>query len=206
MASAATEITITDLDASGKRNVPNGGQVTRRAATRRSSKIMGEGPENESLADEVLDELYRRDLISTIERDYYSGSSTRTEAKAAHLCDDPAVRAAKLVRLLTSPDERVNQAIRVAVTSQSTRKRITSNLFNELGTALILRAVADEPAKTDQVRRYMRHAFGKSVHRAHWQSTARDTDQIEKEALKEVRQSIADATAEEPITFPALEN
>ena len=161
-------------------------------------KPWGEGPENESLADEVLDELYRRDLISATERDYYSGSCTRAEAKAAHLSDDPAVRAAKLVRLLTSPDERVNQAIRVAVTSQSTRKRITSNLFNELATALILRAVADEPAKTDQVRRYMRHAFGKSVHRAHWQSTGRDTDQIEKEALKEVRQSIADATVDEP--------
>ena len=55
-------------------------------------KPWGEGPENESLADEVLDELYRRDLISATQRDYYSGSSTRAEAKAAHLSDDPAVR------------------------------------------------------------------------------------------------------------------
>ncbi len=161
-------------------------------------KPWGEGPENESLADEVLDELYRRDLISAIERDYYSGSITREEAKAAHLSSDPAVRAAQLVRILTSPDQRVNQAIRVAVTSQSTRKRITSTLFNELATALILRAVADEPAKTDQVRRYMRYAFGKSVHRAHWQSTARDADLLVKEALKEVRQSIADASSDDP--------
>jgi hypothetical protein len=161
-------------------------------------KPWGEGPENESLADEVLYELYRRDLISATQRDYYSGSSTRAEAKAAHLSDDPAVRAAELVRLLTSPDQRVIQAIRVAVTSQSTRKRITSNLSNELATALILRAVADEPAKTDQIRRYMRHAFGKSVHQAHWQSTGRDTDLLLKEALKEVRQSIADAGADDP--------
>ena len=86
----------------------------------------------------------------------------------------------------------------MAVTSQSTRKRITSNLSNELATALILRAVADEPAKTDQIRRYMRHAFGKSVHQAHWQSTGRDTDLLVKEALKEVRQSIADADADDP--------
>jgi hypothetical protein len=83
------------------------------------------------------------------------------------------------------------------VTSQSTRKRITSKLSNELATALILRAVADEPAKTDQVRRYMRHAFGTVVHRAYWQSTGRDTDQLVKEALKEVRQSIGDETVDE---------
>ena len=35
----------------------------------------------------------------------------------------PAVRAARIVRLFTSEDDRINRAIRVAVTSQSTRKR-----------------------------------------------------------------------------------
>ena len=39
-------------------------------------KPWGEGPENESLADEVLDELYRRDLISATERTYFAGSCT----------------------------------------------------------------------------------------------------------------------------------
>ena len=56
-------------------------------------KPWGEGPENESLADEVLDELYRRDLISQTERDYFAGSCTCAEAKAAHLSDDPAILA-----------------------------------------------------------------------------------------------------------------
>ena len=57
-------------------------------------KPWGEGPENESLADEVLDELHREGIISATERDYYAGSCTRSEARAAHLSDDPAVRAA----------------------------------------------------------------------------------------------------------------
>ena len=106
-------------------------------------KPWGEGPENESLADEVLDELHRRDLISSTQRDYFAGSCTRSEAAAAHLPTDPVLRAAQIVQLFTTDDDRVGEAIRVAVTSQSTRKRITSKLMNELATALILRAVAD---------------------------------------------------------------
>jgi hypothetical protein len=161
-------------------------------------KPWGEGPENESLADEVLDELYRCDLISASVRDYFAGSITKDEARAAHLSEDPAVRAAHIVRKLTSTDLRVSQAVRKAVTSQSTRRRITSKLFNELATALILRAVADEPAKTDQVRRYMRYAFGKAVHRVPWESTDRDVDSLAAEALREVRRSIADGSLEDP--------
>ena len=123
-------------------------------------KPWGEGPENESLADEVLDEMYRRDLISSADRAYFAGSCTRAEAKAAHLSDDPAVRAARIVRLFTKDDDRIAEAIRVAVTSQSTRKRITPKLCNELATALILRATSENPAKADQVRRCLRHSFG----------------------------------------------
>lgn len=158
----------------------------------------GEGPENESLADEVLDEMYRRDLISATERSYYAGSCTRAEAAAAHLSIDPAVRAAKIVRLLSNPDARFVEAIRMAVTSQSTRKRITPKLLNELATALVLRAVAEDPAKTDQVRRYLRHAFGKSVHRETWLGTDRDADQLVKEALAEVAQAVGSENTDEP--------
>jgi hypothetical protein len=88
-------------------------------------------------------------------------------------------------------------AIRVAVTSQSTRKRIGTKLINDLATALVLRAVAGDPAKADQVRRYLRFAFGKSVHSQLWQSTARDTESLVKEALAEVRQSIANGSVDE---------
>jgi hypothetical protein len=86
-------------------------------------KPWGEGPENESLADEVLDELYREGLISATERTYFAGSCTRAEARAAHLSDDPAVRASRIVHLFTSDDVGIGDAIRIAVTSQSTRKR-----------------------------------------------------------------------------------
>lgn len=161
-------------------------------------KPWGEGPENESLADEVLDELYRRDLISATQRDYYAGACTRAEAKEAHLPVDPVQRAAQIVRLFTSEEEGVEEAIRVAVTSQSTRKRITSKLMNELATALVLRAVADDPAKVDQIRRYLRHAFGKAVHRSDWQATGRSTDVLVKAALEEVREAIGLGSSEEP--------
>lgn len=158
-------------------------------------KPWGEGPENESLADEVLDELSRRSLISPTQRDYFAGSCTKAEALAAHLPPDPVLRATQIVELFTSKDEWVIEAIRRAVTSQSTRKRITPKLMNELATALILRAVAFDPGRVDQIRRYLRHAFGKSVRGATWQSTGRATDQLVKEALAEVRLSPG---AEEP--------
>lgn len=161
-------------------------------------KPWGEGPENESLADEVLDELYRRDLISETQRDYYAGSCTRAEARAAHLPDDPVQRTAQIVRLFTSKDERVDEAIRVAVTSQSTRKRITSKLMNELATALILRAVDDDRGKIDQARRYLRHAFSKSAHRDTWQATGRSTEQLVQQALTEVREWVGKGNSEEP--------
>lgn len=161
-------------------------------------KPWGEGPENESLADEVLDELQRQGLISQTQRDYYAGSCTRAEAKAAHLSEDPAVRAAAIVGLFSSDEDRINEAIRVAVTSQSTRKRISQKMCNDLATALILRAVADDPARTDQIRRYMRHAFGKSVHRETWSATDRDTDRLVKEALAEVKQAIGAGAEGEP--------
>lgn len=161
-------------------------------------KPWGEGPENESLADEVLDELYRRDLISDTQRDYFAGSCTRAEARAAHLPDDPVLRATQIVGLFTGSDERFADAIRVAVTSQSTRKRITPKLMNELATALILRAVAEDRGKLDQIRRYLRHAFGKSVHRGGWQSTGRPTDQLVKDALMEVRRSFQAEGIDDP--------
>ncbi|MCI4652590.1 hypothetical protein [Sphingomonas aquatilis] len=161
-------------------------------------KPWGEGPENESLADEVLDELARRDLISATQRDYYAGSVTRSEARAAHLSDDPVLRAAEIVRLFTSSDDRVHEAIRVAVTSQSTRKRMTPKLMNELATALILRAVSDERDRVDQVRRYLRHAFGKSVHRESWEPTRRPVAALADAAITEVRAAIGAGRLDEP--------
>ena len=159
-------------------------------------KPWGEGPENESLADEVLDELSRRSLISETERRYLAGSCTRAEAKAAHLSDEPATRAARIVELFTTADVEINEAIRVAVTSQSTRKRITPKLKNQLATALILRALDADSDRADQVRRYMRHAFGKATHREPWHSTNRDADTLVADALREIAQAIASDSVE----------
>ena len=158
----------------------------------------GAGPENESLSDEVLDELYRQGIIASTKRDYFAGSCTRAEARAAHLSDDPAVRAAEIADLFLAKDESIKKAIRVAVTSQSTRKRIGPKLLNELATALILRANADDPAKTDQNRRYLKHAYGKSAHREKWSGTERSTNQLADEAMKEVLQALASPTDSDP--------
>lgn len=158
----------------------------------------GDGPEHESLADEVLDELERQGLISATERAYYAGACTKAEALAAHLSPNPAIRASRIVYLFAGDDERINAAIRIAVTSQSTRKRLTRNLFNDLATALIVRSLAGDPGKVDRVRRYMRVAFGKSVYGRPWESTERNTEVLAKEALREVRRSIGDDTIVEP--------
>src|SRR5262249_24832233 len=83
-------------------------------------KAWGDGPEHEALADEVLDELERGNLISPTDRAYYAGSITKAQAREAHLPDDPAVRAAKIVGLLARADDARGEAIRIAVTSQST--------------------------------------------------------------------------------------
>ncbi|MET4449497.1 hypothetical protein ABIB75_007811 [Bradyrhizobium sp. GM2.2] len=158
----------------------------------------GEGPENESLADEVLDELERRKLITPTQAAYYAGSVTKQEALAAHLSDDPARRAADIVRLLTNPEPHIREAIRIAVTSQSTRKNVNQGLLNSLATALILRAVAEDPGRVDQARRYLRKGFGKAVHAGDWAPTGRATDVLAAAALDEVRAAMIAGRSDEP--------
>lgn len=77
-------------------------------------KPWSEGLENVSLADEVPDELYPRDLISQTQRDYYADSCTHAEAPEAHLPDDPVQRAAQIVRLFTSKNGRFAPPIRLS--------------------------------------------------------------------------------------------
>jgi Zn ribbon nucleic-acid-binding protein len=155
-------------------------------------KPWGEGPANEALADEVLDELFRRSIISATERAYYAGSCTKAQARDAHLPDCPACRAARTIALFAKANEQTSEAVRIAVTSQSTRKRISKKLCNELAIALIVRSVANDQTKTDKVRRYLRDAFGQAVYNADWGSTGRDTETLTKEALQEVLRWIGD--------------
>jgi hypothetical protein len=150
-------------------------------------KPWGEGPEMESLADAALDELERQGVLSPARRQWMAGSITRDEAENAHLSSDPAVRAAAIVDVFSSDDPETRGAIRLAVTAQSTRKRITPNLMNQLATALIIRAVGGTGDHSDRIRRYMRHGFPKALRDGAWIATTRPTDQLLTEALDELR-------------------
>jgi hypothetical protein len=161
-------------------------------------KAWGKGPANESLADEVLDELFRRKLINATEHRYYAGSCTKAEAREAHLPDCPACRSSRIVALFANADDQTGEAVRVAVTSQSTRERMSKKLCNELATALIVRSEALESDKTDQIRRCMRQAFGQSVYNESWESTGRSTDALAKDAIQEVARAIGDENVTDP--------
>lgn len=161
-------------------------------------KPWGDGPEFEALADEVLAELHRQDLVSDAEYRYFAGSCTQAEATAAHLPDDPVLRASRIVHLFANHDDRVGHAIRVAVTSQSTRKRITATLMRDLATALILRSVADDPASVDQLRRYLRRSIGRFVGTSDWEPTGRSNEQLVREALDEFGARIETAATRDP--------
>ena len=161
-------------------------------------KPWGDGPENESLADEVLAELYRRDLISKAQWQYLAGACTREEAEKAHLSPDPAVRAAQIVRLFTSGSESIREAVQVAVTSQSTRKRITKSLRIDLAAALILRASAEDRSRVEQIRRYLRHSYSATVQDEAWEPTDRDASRLAAAAHGEVLAAIEQGSVDEP--------
>lgn len=148
-------------------------------------KPWGEGAELEHLADEILAEMRDRGIITERKRQWLAGTITRDEALASHLSGDPAVRAAEIVSLFTSTDAPTRDAIRSAVTRQSTRKRITSTFRSRLATALIVRAIGRDGTPVDRVRRYLQHGFGEAVRDTDWTATSRSADDLLEEALAE---------------------
>lgn len=150
-------------------------------------KPWGEGPEMESLADAALDELERQGVLTPDRRQWMAGSLTREEAEKAHLSSDPAVRAAAIVDVFNSDDVSTRDAIRLAVTAQSTRKRISPKLLGQLATALIIRALGGDGDHSDRIRRYMRHGFAKPLREGAWVATSRPTDELVAESLSELR-------------------
>ena len=146
----------------------------------------GEGPEMESLADAALEELERQGVLTPDRRRWMAGAITRQEAEHAHLSSDPAVRAAAIIEVFTSDDPQTRDAIRLAVTAQSTRKRISPKLMNQLATALIVRAVSGGGDHVDRVRRYMRHGFAKPLREGDWTATTRSADELVTQALAEI--------------------
>ncbi len=150
-------------------------------------KPWGEGPEMEALADAVLEEMQRRGVLAPDRRKWIAGGITRAEAERSHLSPLPAVRAAAIVALLLSDEDDVREAIRVAITAQSTRKKITSKLLNQLATALIVRSVSTGGNHGDRIRRYMQHAFAKPLHQDRWVATSRSSDELIAAALSEAK-------------------
>lgn len=147
-------------------------------------KEWGEGPELESLADEALSVMEDRRILTPLRRRWLAGSISRKQAAEAHLPTDPAIRAAEIIALFSTDDQDVRDAIRDAVTRQSTRKRITKNFRVKLAVALIVRAVGGEGTNPDRVRRYMQHGFV-SVRDNHFKPTHRDADAVLTDALTE---------------------
>jgi hypothetical protein len=150
-------------------------------------KPWGEGPEMESLADAALDELERQSVLTPDRRQWMAGSLTREEAEKAHLSADPAVRAAAIIDVFNSDDTSARDAIRLAVTAQSTRKRISPKLLSQLATALVIRALGGDGEHSERIRRYMRHGFAKPLRERPWVATSRPTDELVAESLSELR-------------------
>lgn len=147
-------------------------------------KEWGEGPELESLADEALTVMEDRGIITPMRRRWLAGAISRSQAMAAHLPPDPAIRTAEIIALFSTDEQGVRDAIRDAVTRQSTRKRITKNFRVKLAVALIVRAVGGEGSNPDRVRRYMQHGFV-SVRDNSFTPTHRDADILVTDALNE---------------------
>ncbi|AUX24047.1 hypothetical protein SOCEGT47_045800 [Sorangium cellulosum] len=151
----------------------------------------GEGPENESLADGCLFELERRGLITNLKRRWLAAAITRAQAEASHLSADPAIRAAEIVRVFTHDDAEHRDALRTAVTAQSTRKRISPKLLIRLAAALIVRGISEDTAKMDRSRRYLQDGYGDAVRDNDWKPTQRSADELLTAALDEHREDPA---------------
>jgi hypothetical protein len=151
----------------------------------------GTGPEHESLADEVLDQFEVDGLITSDEASYLRGSLTRDEAQRVNLSPDPAIRATRILDVFLSRDPAFQNAIRTAVTAQSTRKRVSAPLMKELAAVLILRGVDLSPRDAEQKRKYIIKsvpacAERKGAKAVEWHATGKSNDQLMLEALDEI--------------------
>jgi hypothetical protein len=150
-------------------------------------KPWGEATENEALADAVVDELERRGLITPGKAQWLSGELTPKEAADVGFSDDPGIRTAAIVRLFTERAPDVHAAIRSAITTQSTRKRITPKLLFDIATSLILRSLPEEdPRRRERTRKYLREAFGQELTKDTWTASLRPSDELVDDADREV--------------------
>lgn len=150
-------------------------------------KPWGEATENEALADAVIDELERRGLITAGMAQWLAGELTPDEAADAGFSVDAAIRAAAVVRLFTERDPAISAGIRCAITTQSTRKRITAKLLFDIATSLILRSLPEEDArKRERTRKYLKEAFGQELTKEEWTASLRSSDEVVADADREI--------------------
>ncbi|MFI0144942.1 hypothetical protein [Streptomyces globisporus] len=162
-----------------------------------SPKPWGEAAENEALADAVVDEIERRQLITTNRAGWLRGALTPDQAVAAGFSDDPSVRAAAIVRLFAERDQSIHAAVRVAITGQSTRKNITTKLLLDVASSLVMRSVSEEDSrKRERMRKYLRSAFPGELAKE-WQATFRGAEELAQAALEEVAKGEPDVATRE---------
>ncbi len=147
-----------------------------------------EAAKMESIADAVLQGLVGEGLITPQEELWLAGALTADEAVGAGFSTDPAIRAARIVRLLTDDDPSVHQTIRVAITAQTTKERITNKFKLQVAAALIMRSVAgtDERQKVADIHRGLQTGFSDTLATKSWQATYRSTGELVEAAFKEI--------------------
>jgi hypothetical protein len=146
----------------------------------------GEATENESLADAIIDELDRSGLITRGKAEWLRGSLTPAESEAAGFSQNPEVRAATITRIFTARDPQVHSAIRIAITSQSTRKNVTTKLLLDVATSLILRSLPEEDSrKRERTRKYLKAALSAELAKE-WDATLRSGEELAAAAYNEV--------------------
>lgn len=155
-------------------------------------KAWNEAAKMGSIADAVLEALTDQGLLRPDEELWLLGALTPQEAEAKGFSADPAVRAARIVRLLTDTDPTVQQTIRVAITGQTTKQRITNKFKLEVAAALILRAVTgpDEGHKVSDIYRALQTGFADSLASEPWQATYRTTQEVVADALRELERGV----------------
>lgn len=151
----------------------------------------------ESIADAVLEELTDVGLITPTQEAWYAGGLTPGEAEAAGFSADPAIRAAAIVRLITEPDPTVQHAVKVAITGQSTRQRITTKFKLQVAAALIMRSVvaATDRDRLSDVQRAMRDGFADALASPGWTASFRSTDELVAAATREIDAGVTDGPA-----------
>jgi hypothetical protein len=144
-----------------------------------------------AIADTVLEALAEQGLITGDEELWLLGALTPAEAEARGFAADSAVRAARIVRLLTDTDPTVLQTIRAAITGQTTRQRITNKLKLEVAAGLILRSVTGsaEGEKVSDIYRGLQTGFSDVLASGSWRATTRSSTELVKSALGELQRN-----------------